>query len=121
MRTTSAVLLALGLALLALGCLPGVEEGSFPRDAAAVEGARPDRVLDQSPRELVPDHPVHDAWACIEFFDNNFNHVVKGRATTSGGHAYAEGSADDLGFYNTAVSTWLRETKKGYFEKGRCP
>ena len=30
------------------------------------------------------------------------------------------GSGDDLGLYNTAVGTYLRETKKGYYELGRC-
>jgi hypothetical protein len=108
------------LALALLACGPGLEEGP-PRDAAiaAAERGRPERAA----RELavVADRAAPDAWACREHFATNYDHVAQGRATICGGHACAVGSGDDLGLYNTAVGSYLRETRKGYYEAGRCP
>ena len=117
--TVSARLLLVLLVSLALGCGPGLEEG-HPPDARLPDHGRPDlvdRALPDSPRDL----PPPDAWHCVEHFATNYDHVAQGRATICGGHACAVGSGDDLGLYNTAVGTYLRETKKGYFELGRCP
>lgn len=111
-RLSVALLLWLGL-----GCGPGLEEGRA-KDASPPD-LRPDRSAAERPaRDQAP--PV-DAWACREHFATNYDHVAQGRATICGGHACAVGSGDDLGLYNTAVGTYLRETRKGYFELGRCP
>jgi len=54
-------------------------------------------------------------------YDNNYNQVSKGRATTTGGYCYCVGSGDNLGLYNVATYTTVAETSEGYFEEGSCP
>ena len=102
-----------------LGCGPGLEEG-LPRDAAALDRPAGDRG-ELGAVEQGGDRRASDSWTCQEHFANNYDHVAQGRATICGGHACAVGSGDDLGLYNTAVGTYLRETARGYFELGRCP
>lgn len=46
---------------------------------------------------------------------NNYNHVVAGRAHQSGGYTYANGSNQNMGLYNVAVTHTLEETSPGYF------
>ncbi|WP_433556227.1 extracellular catalytic domain type 1 short-chain-length polyhydroxyalkanoate depolymerase [Pseudonocardia xinjiangensis] len=46
---------------------------------------------------------------------SNYAHTQAGRATQSGGRAYAVGSGTDLGLWNTFVTTSLRETSAGYY------
>ena len=59
--------------------------------------------------------------ACTEYTASNYNHVATGRATTSGGYTYAQGSGDNLGLYNIFVTTTLAETSTGYYQQGSCP
>ncbi len=105
--------------LLCLSCGPGLEE-TLPPDAA-VDRASPDRGHDRRAPDVVHDRSHPDAWRCVEYFATNFDHVAQGRATICGGHACAVGSGDDLGLYNTAVGSYVREVSKGYFEAGKCP
>lgn len=51
------------------------------------------------------------------FNDNNYNHVVNGRATHSGGYVYALGSEQNIGLYNILVKTNLCMTKQNYYVK----
>ncbi|WP_258565357.1 PHB depolymerase family esterase, partial [Streptomyces sp. WELS2] len=46
---------------------------------------------------------------------SNYAHVQAGRATTSGGSAYAVGSGQIMGLYNTFVTHTLKESPTGYF------
>ncbi|WP_295799054.1 PHB depolymerase family esterase [uncultured Microbulbifer sp.] len=58
---------------------------------------------------------------CSEYTASNYSHVSAGRATTSGGYAYALGSGDNLGLYNIFVTTTLAETGTNYYQQGTCP
>ncbi|MBL1118623.1 PHB depolymerase family esterase [Streptomyces sp. 110] len=49
------------------------------------------------------------------YTDNNYNQVKAGRAHQSLGHTYANGSNQNLGLYNLAVTHTLKETSPGYF------
>ncbi|MFB4424911.1 PHB depolymerase family esterase [Streptomyces sp. QL37] len=49
------------------------------------------------------------------FTATNYAHVTAGRAHTSGGHAYANGSEQDMGLYNVFVTHTLRESPAGHF------
>ncbi|MEV8454674.1 PHB depolymerase family esterase [Streptomyces sp. NPDC052095] len=49
------------------------------------------------------------------FTATNYAHVVAGRARTTGGLVYAEGSGDAMGLYNVFVTHTLRESPAGYF------
>ncbi|MFI2782564.1 extracellular catalytic domain type 1 short-chain-length polyhydroxyalkanoate depolymerase [Streptomyces sp. ALB3] len=49
------------------------------------------------------------------FTATNYAHVTAGRAYTSGGHAYARGSGQDMGLYNVFVTRTLRESPAGHF------
>ncbi|WEO93467.1 PHB depolymerase family esterase [Streptomyces sp. FXJ1.172] len=49
------------------------------------------------------------------YTDNNYNQVVAGRAHQSGGYTYADGSDQNMGLYNVAVTHTLKETSPGYF------
>lgn len=60
------------------------------------------------------------AGAC--FKTSNYAHVTAGRATTSGGYAYAKGSAQNLGLYNTFITSKLRQTGTNYYViDSSCP
>lgn len=49
--------------------------------------------------------------------EDNYTHVQQGRAYAPGdGYAYAEGSDERMGLYNTYYTTTLKETSAGYFE-----
>jgi poly(hydroxyalkanoate) depolymerase family esterase len=48
--------------------------------------------------------------------DDNYSHVQAGRAWTDGSYAYAEGSDERMGLYNTYYESRLKETSPGYFE-----
>ncbi|MFJ8977817.1 PHB depolymerase family esterase [Streptomyces sp. NPDC102282] len=49
------------------------------------------------------------------FTATNYAHVTAGRAHTSGGHAWANGSNQDMGLYNVFVTHTLRESPAGHF------
>ncbi|MGW2520653.1 extracellular catalytic domain type 1 short-chain-length polyhydroxyalkanoate depolymerase [Streptomyces sp. NPDC001617] len=46
---------------------------------------------------------------------SNYAQVQAGRAHQSGGYAYADGSNQNMGLYNVAVTHTLQETSPGYF------
>jgi poly(3-hydroxybutyrate) depolymerase len=54
------------------------------------------------------------------YTSNNYQHVVAGRATTSGGYTYAKGSGQNMGLYNVYVTTTLKQTSPGYYVIGTC-
>ena len=49
------------------------------------------------------------------FNDNNFNHVVAGRAVAKGGYVYANGSNDNMGLYNIFIRTNLCRIKENHY------
>ena len=49
------------------------------------------------------------------FNDNNYNHVLLGRAYQSGGYAYANGSDQKMGLYNLFLKTNLCRTQANYY------
>ncbi|MFJ8271990.1 PHB depolymerase family esterase [Streptomyces sp. NPDC094154] len=49
------------------------------------------------------------------YTDNNYNQVRAGRAHQSGGYTYANGSGQNMGLYNVAITHTLKETSPGYF------
>lgn len=53
------------------------------------------------------------AVAC--FTDNNFNQVAAGRAHTSGGTTFANGSNQAMGLYNVFVTHTLKQTGPGFY------
>lgn len=59
-------------------------------------------------------------FSCQETTASNYSHVVAGRATTSLGYVYSVGSNENMGLYNTFVTTTLAETSDGYYEIGTC-
>ncbi|MEU9521459.1 PHB depolymerase family esterase [Streptomyces sp. NPDC048224] len=46
---------------------------------------------------------------------SNYHQVAAGRAHQSGGYTYANGSNQNMGLYNVAVTHTLKETSPGYF------
>jgi poly(hydroxyalkanoate) depolymerase family esterase len=48
---------------------------------------------------------------------SNYDHVAAGRAHQSGGYAYALGSNQNLGLYNTFYTATLKQSSPGYWEK----
>ncbi|MFE4329381.1 PHB depolymerase family esterase [Streptomyces sp. NPDC056831] len=49
------------------------------------------------------------------FTATNYAHVTAGRAHTTGGHVYANGSNENMGLYNVFVTHTLKESPAGYF------
>ncbi|MBB3167676.1 extracellular catalytic domain type 1 short-chain-length polyhydroxyalkanoate depolymerase [Simiduia aestuariiviva] len=60
-------------------------------------------------------------YQCTQTTASNYSHVQAGRATTSGGYAYAKGSGGYMGLYNTYYSSTLAQTAPNYFIIGNCP
>lgn len=60
-------------------------------------------------------------YQCTETTSSNYAHVQANRATTNGSYAYALGSGDNLGLYNTFYTSTLAQTSAGYYELGSCP
>lgn len=59
---------------------------------------------------------------CKDYEASNYAHVTNGRADVCGTlKACAKGSNQMIGYYSMLQKTWLRETKPGYFEQGKCP
>ncbi|MFF8846570.1 PHB depolymerase family esterase [Streptomyces sp. NPDC015127] len=82
------------------------------RDAQGAEGARSGAVTASTTGQTA---------AC--WTSSNYAHVQAGRATTSGGHAYAKGAGQYMGLNNTFVTHTLKESPAGYFvlADGSCP
>jgi poly(3-hydroxybutyrate) depolymerase len=51
---------------------------------------------------------------------SNYAHVSAGRATQSGGYAYAKGSNQNMGLWNVFVTTTLKNTAPNYYVIGTC-
>jgi len=52
---------------------------------------------------------------------SNYAHVAAGRAHQAGGYAYANGSNQNMGLWNTFVVTTLKQTGPNYYVIGTCP
>lgn len=61
------------------------------------------------------------AAAATCYRDNNWNHLVAGRATFCAGFACAVGSGQNLGLLNILVVTTLKQTAPSYYVLGTCP
>lgn len=69
----------------------------------------------------VCDSTPNGDYQCTQTTASNYSHVQAGRATTSGGYAYALGSGSRMGLYNTYYSSTLAQTSAGYYIIGNCP
>lgn len=49
---------------------------------------------------------------------SNYAHVTAGRAYQSGGYAYANGSGQRMGLYNTFYTSTLKQTGPNYWVIG---
>jgi poly(3-hydroxybutyrate) depolymerase len=52
---------------------------------------------------------------------NNYAQTVAGRAHQNAGHAYANGSNQDMGLWNVFVITTLKKTGANFYVIGTCP
>ncbi|HET7794320.1 MAG TPA: PHB depolymerase family esterase [Rhizobacter sp.] len=52
---------------------------------------------------------------------SNYAHTTAGRAYQSGGYALANGSNQNMGLWNTFVTTTLKQTATNYYVIGTCP
>lgn len=59
-------------------------------------------------------------WKAVCFTASNYAQTVAGRAYQSGGYALADGSNQNMGLWNTFVTTTLKETSSGYYVIGTC-
>lgn len=55
------------------------------------------------------------------FTASNYAHTTAGRAYQQGGYAYANGSGQNMGLWNTFVTTTLKQTGPNYYVIGTCP
>lgn len=65
--------------------------------------------------------PNGDTYQCTQVTATNYAHVTAGRATSSGGYAYAKGSGQLMGLYNTFYNSTLANTAANYYVVGSCP
>ena len=97
----------------------GFEMTDAAADSPATDIERPG---DLGPaKDVRPDLPGADAWACREYYASKFAHVDAGRAYPCGvlSHICAKGSDEDLGLM-IAEWIWLEETAQDYYKRGRC-
>ena len=66
-----------------------------------------------------PVDPPTEPAAC--WTASNYEHVRAGRATTTGSYAYAKGSGQNLGLYNTFVTHTLKESPAGHYTSPPAP
>ena len=52
---------------------------------------------------------------------SNYAHTTAGRAHVSGGYALANGSNQNMGFWNVFITTTLKQTGANYYVVGSCP
>ena len=52
---------------------------------------------------------------------SNYAHTTAGRASQTGGYTYANGSNQNMGLWNTYVTTTLKQTGPNYYVIGTCP
>ena len=64
---------------------------------------------------------TRSTFVCTTYEDSNYAHVASDRAYVSVGYAYALGSDDYMGLYNTFYRSTLSETAPDYFIVGECP
>ncbi|MDB5873123.1 MAG: putative poly(3-hydroxybutyrate) depolymerase precursor depolymerase [Ramlibacter sp.] len=55
------------------------------------------------------------------YTSSNYAHTTAGRAYTAGGYTYANGSSQNMGLWNTYVTTTLKLTGPNYYVIGTCP
>jgi poly(3-hydroxybutyrate) depolymerase/chitodextrinase len=55
------------------------------------------------------------------YTSSNYAHTTAGRATQSGGYAYAKGSNQNMGLWNTFTVKTLKMTGANYYVIGTCP
>ena len=55
------------------------------------------------------------------YTSSNYVHTTAGRAHQSGGYTYANGSNQNMGLWNTFVTTTLKQTATNYYVIGTCP
>lgn len=80
-------------------------------------GAEPDPTPSPDPTPTPSPDPTDppDEGACVT--DDNYGHVAAGRAEHRLGRAYTVGAGDDLGLWSVGVTTSVRETGPGYWER----
>ncbi|TQK50948.1 poly(hydroxyalkanoate) depolymerase family esterase [Streptomyces sp. SLBN-118] len=102
-------------ALTDTGLAPGTAHGYSvaARDAAGIEGARSGTVT-----ATTAGGAKATCWTT-----DNYRQVQAGRATTDGSQAYAKGSQQNMGLYNTFVTHTLKESPVGHYvvADGNCP
>lgn len=55
------------------------------------------------------------------YTSSNYAHTTAGRAHQTGGTTYANGSNQNMGLWNTYVTTTLKQTAPNYYVIGTCP
>jgi poly(3-hydroxybutyrate) depolymerase len=82
-------------------------------DGGGVEGARSTAASGTTTGSAPPPATCYTA--------SNYAHTTAGRAYTSGGYTYANGSNQNMGLWNTFVTTTLKMTGTNYYVIGTCP
>jgi len=96
-------------------------DGRYKVRATAVDNSQ-HSATELSPELKVGNPPPLDE--CHDFTDNNFGHVMRGRALQcSFAFACAKGSGDNLGLFSLGITSTVSQTgaSPGVFRKGACP
>ena len=99
--------------------------GACQYDASlGADDAAPIAIADSArPPDVDGAFAASDGFACLGFYDTNYNHVLAGRAYrcgVGGSYVCAVGSGINFGLWTVTLS-WLRETGPAYYEPGPCP
>jgi poly(3-hydroxybutyrate) depolymerase len=84
------------------------------------------RALDSSGAEGAVSSPASGTTTgggsvAVCFTASNYAHTTAGRAHQGGGYALANGSNQNMGLWNTFVTTTLKQTGTNYYVIGTCP
>ena len=94
-----------------------VADGSYDLIITAYAAASGDPLEDNDTTVVVN----NSIPSCQDWYTSNYTHVMDSRAYTQYGFVYANGSDEQMGFYNIFNYNWLREKSSGYYEIGMCP
>jgi poly(3-hydroxybutyrate) depolymerase len=97
----------------------GLNDGFYKAQVTATDNATRTATRVTPEVKVGNPDPLHP---CQDFTDNNFNHVQQGRALQCNfGFTCAKGSGDNLGLFNTFITTTVAEVQPGFFREGACP
>lgn len=93
----------------------GLNSGAPPTSTPSTTPTTPTTPPTTTPTSTPPTTSTSSSAPAQCFTASNYAQTVAGRAYQSGGYTYADGSNQNMGLWNVAVTHTLKETSPGYY------